>query len=262
MSDFVVDKILKRGSGIPFAIISLISSLAFPIGYSLIYILGYYTNTGSKDYTNLGNDLSAQLLADSQFILMSQLLLWVGLLTGVTFAALRGHYTMPNGKNMFALGFRPIWLLIGLGLGLLIQGVVLGLGWLLQGAFGEETVAGNGQQILDTLGSMPPVLLFFMLAVIAPIVEEIAYRGLIFTAFARKFGLMAGGIISSVLFGFAHVQSFNLNGIFLLLITMSLGGILAYARHKSGGLTLPIMIHIAFNSVSASALLALDYIPQ
>lgn len=262
MSDFSVEKIFKRGSGIPFAIISLIAAITFPIGYSLIYVLGYYTDLGSGDAFNPGNDLTEQLLSDSQFILASQLLLWAGLLTGVMLAALRGHYTMPNGVKMLSLGFRPKWLLIGLGVGLLMQGIVLTFGWLLQGAFGTESVSGNGQQILDTLGNIPPVLLFLMLAVGTPIVEEIAYRGLIFTAFARKFGLVAGGVISSVLFGIAHVQSISINGFFLLFITMSLGGVLAYARHKSGGLMLPIIIHMAFNAVSASAIFVLDFLPQ
>jgi membrane protease YdiL (CAAX protease family) len=262
MSDFSVEKILKRGSGIPFAIISLVSAILFPIGYSLVYILGYYTDLGSGDMSNLGSDLSEQLLADSQFILASQLLLWAGLLTGVMLAALRGHYTMPNGTGMLAIGFRPRWLLIGLGLGLLLQGIVLTFGWLLQGAFGTESVEGNGSQVLDALGGIPPVLLFLMLAVGTPIVEEIAYRGLIFTAFARKFGIVAGGVISSVLFGVAHVQSLTANGFFLFFITMSLGGVLAYARHKSGGLMLPIMIHMAFNAVSASAIFVLDFLPQ
>jgi hypothetical protein len=45
------------------------------------------------------------------------------------------------------------------------------------------------------------------LVIIPPLVEEPVFRGFIFPAFSRRFGVLAGAIISSVLFGFAHLQA-------------------------------------------------------
>lgn len=51
-----------------------------------------------------------------------------------------------------------------------------------------------------------PHLALLALVIIPPIVEETVFRGFIFPAFAKKWGVIWGAIISSVLFGFAHLQ--------------------------------------------------------
>jgi len=51
-----------------------------------------------------------------------------------------------------------------------------------------------------------PTLALIALVVIPPIIEETVFRGFIFPAFAKKWGTVWGAIISSLLFGFAHLQ--------------------------------------------------------
>jgi uncharacterized protein len=50
------------------------------------------------------------------------------------------------------------------------------------------------------------VLLFINIAVIAPIVEELAFRGFFLQRFAHKWGTTAGVIASSTLFAIGHVE--------------------------------------------------------
>jgi len=51
-----------------------------------------------------------------------------------------------------------------------------------------------------------PTLALIALVIIPPIIEETVFRGFIFPAFAQKWGTVWGAIISSLLFGFAHLQ--------------------------------------------------------
>ncbi len=43
--------------------------------------------------------------------------------------------------------------------------------------------------------------------ILPPIIEETVFRGFIFPAFAKKWGVIWGAIASSILFGFAHLQA-------------------------------------------------------
>ncbi len=52
-----------------------------------------------------------------------------------------------------------------------------------------------------------PILTLLSLVIIPPIVEETVFRGFIFPGIAKKYGLIAGALVSSVLFGFAHLQA-------------------------------------------------------
>lgn len=51
------------------------------------------------------------------------------------------------------------------------------------------------------------VITLIALVIIPPIIEETVFRGFIFPAFAKKWGMVSGAIASSVLFGFAHLQA-------------------------------------------------------
>lgn len=51
------------------------------------------------------------------------------------------------------------------------------------------------------------VLALIALVVLPPIVEETVFRGFIFPAIAKRWGFWAGAIVSSILFGFAHLQA-------------------------------------------------------
>lgn len=52
-----------------------------------------------------------------------------------------------------------------------------------------------------------PIIALIALVIIPPIIEETVFRGFIFPAFASKWGTVWGALISSLLFGFAHLQS-------------------------------------------------------
>lgn len=248
----------KTDSGIRFIFVGILLGILLPALYTI-----YYTTQATAElYSSLlgvepgVSSLSSEnLLGDPSFILTLQVLFWIGLLVGPLLARLVGKYRFMGQEKMFALGFKPKWLLWALGLGLGAQALSLTIGLLIQQAYGEGSATGNAAQVAEAFGGVSPLILFLMLAIGAPIVEEIFYRGLVFTAVANRFGLLTGGIVSSLLFGISHYQGGGYSGLFVIILTTALGGVLAYARYRSKGLALPILIHIVFNAVAASALI-------
>lgn len=93
--------------------------------------------------------------------------------------------------------------------------------------------------------SGPELLLVFMgLVLLAPFVEELLFRGFLFSAFRRKFGFWFGSLLVSLLFAVAHGQ---LNvGIDVFVLSM----FLCYLRERIGSLWPAIALHMLKNLVA------------
>lgn len=88
------------------------------------------------------------------------------------------------------------------------------------------------------------VLVFLALVCLAPFVEELLFRGFLFTAFRRVFGFWIGAIAVSLLFAIAHGQ---LNvGIDVFVLSM----FLCYLREKTQSLWPSIAMHALKNLVA------------
>lgn len=96
-----------------------------------------------------------------------------------------------------------------------------------------------------------PVAAWLAVVLVVPCVEEILFRGLLFAAFQKVWGITGATLASSVLFVLIHLQ---LVGFLFLFV---LGLILAWARLRTSSLGLPIALH-AFNN--ALALLILTFV--
>ncbi|MEC3884630.1 type II CAAX endopeptidase family protein, partial [Halobacillus sp. HZG1] len=77
------------------------------------------------------------------------------------------------------------------------------------------------------------------LVLIAPICEEIVFRGYLLGRLSYKYGNTIGIIISSILFGILHLQ--NVFGAAMF------GVIMCVLYIKTSSLKLPVLIHISFN---------------
>lgn len=83
----------------------------------------------------------------------------------------------------------------------------------------------------------------FTIFLIAPIAEEIIFRGFLLIPFIKygKLFQLAGIILISLLFAYLHKSQYQL---FTLIQLFLFSVILSFARLKSGGLFLPIILHI------------------
>jgi membrane protease YdiL (CAAX protease family) len=154
------------------------------------------------------------------------------------------------------LGFGKFTLnVMGIGCGLLVIGYVLILAHnLILRLFGVDT---QGDEIFQIFSQLPsPVWLFLVGAVIAPVVEEIFFRGFLFQGFRQKYGWLTAVLLSSAIFGAAHLDPVS------LIPTFILGCVLAFLYHKSNSLWPGILFHAAINSFSLLAVYILSKYPN
>ncbi len=115
------------------------------------------------------------------------------------------------------------------------------------------------QQLLqDALaGGLPLVLVALLAVVVAPFVEEVIFRGVLFRALADRINLPVGLVLSAGIFAGIHIevlasQPFALVGLF------TVGFLLAWAYHLTGNLMVPILGHAVFNAISLGLTILAD----
>jgi uncharacterized protein len=87
-------------------------------------------------------------------------------------------------------------------------------------------------------------LLFFAGAILAPIVEEILFRGLLQSALAKKLPIWAAIGISALLFGAVHFD------LYALPVLALMGVIFGILYHLTGSLRVTILAHLINNSAA------------
>ncbi|NQT46770.1 MAG: CPBP family intramembrane metalloprotease [Candidatus Omnitrophica bacterium] len=101
------------------------------------------------------------------------------------------------------------------------------------------------QPILELLVKEESQKLFlysiFFVAMIGPILEEIFFRGFMYTAIKKRFGMWGALLITSFLFSALHANWVG------FLPIMALGMLLAYLYEKTGSLSASIAVHIMHN---------------
>jgi membrane protease YdiL (CAAX protease family) len=102
-------------------------------------------------------------------------------------------------------------------------------------------------------------LVAFMATFTAPIVEEVIYRGIVYSALQRTLGVGAAVITVTLLFAAVHVpQYYPSYSTISLLLLLSL--VLTLVRVKTGNLWPCIVLHTLFNGVQSVLLILEPYV--
>lgn len=118
------------------------------------------------------------------------------------------------------------------------------------GVLAPEVNLDEKQNIFQFGRSTPGLLLSFIASVvIAPVVEEIYFRGFLFRAFSNSWGVAVGALASSMIFGLLHFQA-N-----VVIFTIILGLFLSLMYHKLNSIWPPILLHFANNLIAFMILL-------
>ncbi len=96
------------------------------------------------------------------------------------------------------------------------------------------------------------VNLFLFSFFVAPLQEETLFRGYIQPKVEDRYGRSYGLILTSILFGFAHLGFLN---IWTSLIAVALGLMMGYLRDKTDSLITPFGFHGAFNFIGPTLIL-------
>ncbi|MCP5026194.1 MAG: CPBP family intramembrane metalloprotease [Actinomycetia bacterium] len=212
-------------------LLAQVSSLV--LGLAILLAAGYDT---ASDL----DDLSLGLIA------ILQVPLWLGYLGVPWYVARR------EGGLCATFGFwmRPVDVGKGLGIGLVTQIVLLPLlYWPIQRFFGELDVSEAARELTDRATDPGGVaVLMLIVAVGAPLVEEIFFRGLVQAVFVARFGPLVGVISQAFLFAVVHFQVVQLPGLMLF------GLVAGELTRRSGRLGPAIWAHVGFNAISVAVL--------
>jgi len=157
------------------------------------------------------------------------------------------HLRADAGKAVFTL-LAVLPIVVGV---LLVSGLVVE--WAVQhDLMKPESVRSNVMlERLQTVGLAGKLLIVLSAVVLAPLAEELFFRGLLQSTLRNFMSPWAAVVTSSVLFAFVHISAVC-DVLPLLLFAVVLG----YTYERHGRLTAPILIHALFNGIMLTAAMA------
>jgi membrane protease YdiL (CAAX protease family) len=99
-------------------------------------------------------------------------------------------------------------------------------------------------------GSLGVGIAVLLLVVVAPLAEEVVYRGVLLTALSTRWGALAGLVVSSAVFSAVHLSLVGFVPLFVA------GALFGWLFMKSRSLRVAIAAHAAYNALGLLALFA------
>lgn len=178
--------------------------------------------------------------ASTTATLVSTAGLWFGFLGG-TWAATR-WFGRRSMRDDFGLDARWSDVPVGVVFGTVTQLVVVPLvSWPVERLWHVDVSAPN-QQLLDSKGSV--WLLYLGVVVIAPIAEEVFFRGLLLRSLTRRYTDRVAIAVSALIFAASHFKLAQLPALF------AVGVVLAALATHHRRLGPAIIAHMAFNATA------------
>jgi len=238
--------------GVPHAVMTWLSSVVLLAAVPLLVVIPYVVYRAWF----FGAERPEALLADKNVIFVS--------LLGV----------IPTHLLSFAVvwlvvtnrGRRPFWQSLGWSwpedfgpwksIGLAV--VLLAVGFYVSQVFpGQET---QFDQIINS-SYKARLITAFLAVVTGPLVEELIYRGVLYSALQRAIGMLWAVIIVSLLFAGVHVFQYSNNrGVIAVIVILSLS--LTLVRARTGRLLPSFVMHVVFNGVQALILILQPFVEK
>lgn len=215
-------------------------------GPSALILLALVLVIASVASAPFGEDAAALILGEGQPTLLGAIVILVStqlalLLVSWLFVfrprALAGLPALlgPSPRAAIGTGFR--W---GLLAWLVSTLVIVGMAWLLE----QIGMPPDPQPAERAIAMLDPILVGLSVVVLAPVAEEVFFRGVVFNAWLREGGRRRAFIGSSALFAVIHLSLVSLLPIFLL------GLALAWVYDRTRSLLAPIAMHATVNGIS------------
>jgi len=175
-----------------------------------------------------------------------QVPLWLGLIGAVIVVSRRwgtGHL-----RRDYGLRFAPIDL-IGVPIGVLTQLVFVPVLYWLLPFIDRDSVSESAEKLTDRATGWGVLLLFVLVVIGAPIVEELFFRGLVLRSLQARWSDWLALVATSVLFALVHFQLVTLPALFLF------GMVAGYCAQRTKRLGMSIFAHAGFNATTVVVLL-------
>lgn len=204
-----------------------------------IYCSGYLVDGLTVLFPAVKNGFGLGQIGYFLFAYLIQVAATVGLvyLFGVVFS--HGSWGELGVK---AAGWRS-FLLYGVLGGLFLLVAITLLGVLIK-QFQPDLSPQYYEEVLRSAGNLAVVLMvIFAGAVLAPLSEELFYRGMVYPVFRGKLGPLWGAVLTGLVFGAVHGDPWRA-------VPLAIGGaILCYFYEKSGSILVPAVAHGIWNGM-------------
>jgi membrane protease YdiL (CAAX protease family)/uncharacterized RDD family membrane protein YckC len=183
---------------------------------------------------------------DSDGALLAAQGIFDGLLVTVAIGMASGWRFRPFGRALELLGLRPFRLT---AIGIMIATLVAY--YIAAGLFASLVLKPDQEDIGGDLGVGNPSLLIAVTAVVmivavAPVTEELFFRGFIFAGLRSRWSLWPAAIVSGLIFGLVHATT----GITAVVPLAALGFALCWLYDRTGSLWLCVIAHAINNGLA------------
>lgn len=179
--------------------------------------------------------------------------LWVGFIgVPVWAAATKGNGWVRDFGGRVTWSDVPIGLALGVAMQLLLVPIVA---WPVLQLTDQTTedLSARAQDLADkATGVGGPILFLLMVGVLAPIAEELFFRGLVLRSFERRIGTWWGLAATSLWFAVTHPAPIEFFPLFVV------GAIFGLVAIRTGRLGRAVFTHVGFNVTSVVVLLWLS----
>lgn len=204
------------------------------------YVVGAMVS--SAVFALSGADSTADL--DPGWLAAASLAQWIPMVGAIWYVGRR--FGVGDLSADFGMSFRPVDL-IGIPLGVITQLVLVRLVYvplesLWPQTFALDKIEERARTTYESADGGGLVLLVLVVVVGAPLVEELAYRGLLQGAFTRRVNDWIGVVVVAAWFALVHFQAIEIPGLFIV------GLVLGACAARTGRLGLGVVTHLAFNA--------------
>lgn len=211
--------------------------------YMSIMVIGFIVSRFSGQLAAIGAELG---MGEVGYFLVTYLIQFLTTILLVWFFG-----TVTTKASWSDLGLRPAsvkkFLYYGLLGGIVLIVVVVILGIIIK-QIQPDLSPQYYEEMLRSARRLPVFLLVFVAgAVLAPLSEELYYRGMIYPVFRERFGPVWGAIMAGSLFGLAHFDLWRT-------IPLAIGGAgLCYIYEKSDSIWVSTLAHGVWNGFMSIA---------
>ncbi len=188
-------------------------------------------------------------------LILATLVSW-GLILGPVLISLRARGVSVG--QLFGFDRLSVLRAVGWGVGLLFTALPLVFAsselvsqWL------RTRTGQQPQEIIqifrDSTQTGQRIAIIVLAVVVAPVAEELVFRGYLYTVLKRFFGAFPSLVFTAVLFGLVHVNVTVLLPLFLLACTFTV------AYEVTGSLFVPMAMHALFNAINLAGVLFMPH---
>ncbi|WP_042225411.1 CPBP family intramembrane glutamic endopeptidase [Oceanobacillus manasiensis] len=156
----------------------------------------------------------------------------------VVILLLRPDMKMTRSHEASPVGVAVAWSIIGVFMAYAAQFIAA---LLEMGIFGIQPGSENTQGIMDIARATP--LFILIPAIIAPVLEEIIFRKIIFGELYKRTNFFIAALISAFIFGIIHGEPQH------IIVYGSMGLVFAFLYVKTKRILVPIFVHAAMNTI-------------